>query len=94
LELKEATRIFEGVLAVEKDNYLAQTFLGMCFLLNKAKRKKGEKLIHEAMEKTTDSTIRNLGAISLEWADKDLAKISKAPFFAKQSSEVDKDSEE
>jgi len=49
LELKEATRIFEGIIAAEPDNYLAQTFLGMCFLLNKTKRKKGEKLINEPL---------------------------------------------
>ncbi len=84
LEVKEATRIFEGVTAQEPDNQLAQTFLGMCFLLTKPKRKKGEKIIREAMEKTTDETIKNLGSISLEWAEKDLSKNS-APFFASQT---------
>lgn len=81
LELKEATKIFEEVIHKEPDNYLAQTFLGICFLLTKPKRKKGEKLIHEAMEKTTSPTIKNLGEISLEWAEKDLKK-KEAPFFA------------
>lgn len=81
LELKEATKIFEEVIKKEPDNHLAQTFLGICFLLNKPKRKKGEKMIQEAMEKATDPTIKNLGKISLEWAEKDLAK-EKAPFFA------------
>lgn len=84
LELKEATKIFEAVIKKEPDNYLAQTFLGISFLLNKPKRKKGEKLIQEAMSKTTDQTVKNLGKISLEWADKDLAK-EKAPFFAGRS---------
>ncbi|WP_039359943.1 MULTISPECIES: tetratricopeptide repeat protein [Candidatus Protochlamydia] len=93
LELKEATRIFEGIIAAEPDNYLAQTFLGMCFLLNKTKRKKGEKLINEAIEKTTDPTIKNLGAISLEWAEKDLSKVSKAPFFTKQNQEKNESEE-
>ena len=81
LELKEATKIFEEVVKKEPENYLAQTFLGICFLLNKPKRKKGEKLIHEAMEKSSNPTIKNLGAISLEWAEKDLKK-KEAPFFA------------
>jgi Flp pilus assembly protein TadD len=82
LEVKEATRIFETIVQVEPDNHLAQTFLGMCYLLSKGKRKKGEKLIRESMEKTTDPTIKNLGTISLEWAEKDLyKKSSKAPFF-------------
>ena len=80
LELKEATKIFEAVIKKEPDNHLAQTFLGICFLLNKPKRKKGEKLIQDAIAKTSDQTIKDLGKISLEWAEKDLTK-EKAPFF-------------
>lgn len=83
LEIKLATRIFEGVIEKEPENHLAQTFLGMCLLLTKPKRKKGEKLIRETMEKTNDETIKNLGSISLEWADKDLKKQA-APFFQAQ----------
>jgi hypothetical protein len=81
LEIKQATKIFETVVEKEPDNHLAQTFLGICFLLSKSKRKKGEKLIEECMAKTDDETIKNLGKISLEWAEKDLKK-EKAPFFA------------
>jgi len=83
LEVKQATRIFESVTQKEPENWLAQTFLGICFLLSKPKRKKGEKLIREAMGKTDNSTIKNLGSLSLEWAEKDLKK-EKAPFFATQ----------
>lgn len=82
LQLKEASQIFETIVAKEPANHLAETFLGICYLLNKQKRKKGEKMIHEAMEKTTDQTIKNLGLISLEWAEKDLKQTTKAPFFA------------
>lgn len=81
LELKEAARIFEEILQQEPENHLAQTFLGICFLLNKPKRKKGEKLIQEAMAKSTNPAIKNLGEISLDWAEKDLKK-KEAPFFA------------
>ena len=81
LEVKQATKIFEIVTEKEPENHLAQTFLGMCFLLTKPKRKKGEQIIKAAMEKTTDPTIKNLGEITLEWARKDLSK-EKAPFFA------------
>lgn len=87
LELKEATKIFESIIEKEPENYLAQTFLGICFLLSKPKRKKGEKLIKEVMDKSTEPGIKRLGAVSLEWAEKDLKKES-APFFvAKQGSE-------
>jgi hypothetical protein len=81
LELKEATHIFEHVTTKEPENHLAQTFLGICYLLQKQKRKKGEKLIADSIEKSNDPTIKNLGKISLEWVEKDLKK-SKAPFFA------------
>lgn len=85
LNVKEATHIFEEITKKEPENWLAQTFLGISYLLSKPKRKKGEKLIREAMEKTEDQTIRNLGEISLEWADKDLQK-AKAPFFEQPKS--------
>lgn len=81
LELKEATKIFEEIVKKEPENHLAQAFLGICFLLTKPKRKQGEKMIKEVLEKTNDPTIKNLAQISLEWADKDLTK-EKAPFFA------------
>jgi Flp pilus assembly protein TadD len=93
LEIKEATQIFEEVNKAEPDNYLARTFLGICCLLSK-KRKKGEKLIHEAMEKSPESTIKNLGAVSLEWAEKDLyKKTSKAPFFGAPNQEASEEEE-
>lgn len=88
LELKEATKVFEDVLKKEPENYLAQVFLGICFLLIKPQRKKGEKIIREAIEKTDTPSIKNLGLISLEWAEKDLKK-SKAPFFAAQPADSD-----
>lgn len=91
LEVKEAARIFETVLKQEPDNHLAQTFLGMCFLLTQPKRKKGEQMIQEVLEKTTNPTIKNLCKISLEWAEKDLKKEKKAPFFA---GKLDKEKQE
>lgn len=85
LELKEAARIFEAVIEQEPENYLGQTFLGIVYLLTKGKEKKGESLIKEAIEKTTDMTVKNLGVISLEWSKKDLSKKSKQPFFQQES---------
>lgn len=92
LEIKEATKVFEEVVKKEPENYLAQTFLGICCLLSKPKRKKGEKLILEAMEKTDNPSIKNLGEVSLEWANKDLKK-KEAPFFAAKQT-GDKETEE
>jgi len=87
LQTKEASQIYEAIIAKEPENYLAQIFLGIAYLLNKQKRKKGEKMIKDAMAKTTDPTIKNLGLISMEWADKDLKKNTKAPFFAVKQEE-------
>lgn len=81
LEVKEATTIFEAIMSKEPTNLLAQTFLGICFLLTKTKRPKGEQMIHEAIEKTDDPTIKSLGEISLQWSEKDLKK-EKSPFFS------------
>jgi len=94
LEIKQATKIFEEVVSREPENLLAQVFLGICFLLTKPKRKKGEQLIRNAIVKSSDPTIKNLGEISLEWARKDLSKKD-SPFFAsvkegKESSEEEK----
>ncbi len=88
LNMKEATHIFEEINQKEPDNLLAKTFLGICYLLSKPKRKKGEKIIKDAIENTEDPTIKNLGEISLEWADKDLNK-AKAPFFEQPKPEKD-----
>lgn len=86
LDLKEAVRRFESVIKKEPENDLAKTFYGICLLLNKQKREEGEKLIRQIIVKTDDTTIKSLGEIALEWAEKDLKKM-KAPFFV--MSEVD-----
>lgn len=86
LEIKRATKIFESVTEREPENYLARCFLGMCFLLTNPKRKQGEEIIKTAMEKTNDPTIKNLGKLALEWAEKDLNKI-KSPFFSETKTE-------
>lgn len=91
LEVKQAAKIFEAVLEKEPNNYLAQTFLGISFLLNKPKRKKGEKLIQDAIAKSDDPTVKSLGKISLEWAEKDLSKENKAPFFSKNIQEEEEE---
>jgi tetratricopeptide (TPR) repeat protein len=80
LEVKEATGIFEKIVKIEPDNQLAKTFLGISYLLTKAKRKKGEEIINQAIKETSDETIVNLGNIALEWAEKDLKKL-KSPFI-------------
>lgn len=82
LETKKAIEIFEKIHEKEPENYVAQAFLGLSYMLVKAKRKKGEKLMEDAMAKSDDPTIHNLAKIALEWSEKELSK-AKSPFFGK-----------
>jgi len=75
LDIKEASHIFEEVIRQDPANDLAKTFYGICLLLDKSRREEGEQLIKEVVSLTSDPTIKNLGDISLEWADKDLRKM-------------------
>lgn len=84
LEIKEAATLFTKVVKKHPEHHLAKTFLGMTYLLSKNKRKEGDELIQKAMEETDDDTVKNLGKIALEWAEKDLSK-KQAPFFAQDS---------
>lgn len=78
MQIKQALTFFNAVLKQEPSNMLAKTFAGMCYLLSKNKRKQGETMVKEAMEKTDDETIKNLGALALKWSEKDLSNPAKA----------------
>ncbi len=78
LELKEASDIFEGVVAEEPTNFLASTFLGLCLMLAKTDPKRGESLVNRALEKCTDSSVRHFAQTVLEW---------KTEFFEKKEPE-------
>lgn len=81
LNLKEAAKIFQEVIDKEPENYLGHMLLGLSFLFdveNKDKQKKGLKMVSEAMEKSTDSTVRNLGAASIDWITKEAKKKEKS----------------
>lgn len=80
LDLKEAVRLFRLVIEKEPENHMAQAFYGICLLLNKQKRAEGEKLIQEVIAKSDDPTVKALGEISLEWAEKDLKQMKK-PYY-------------
>jgi hypothetical protein len=84
LEVKEARKIFEEIVAKEPENYLARTFLGICFLLTKPKRKQGEEIIQQVLAEAVDPTVKSLAQLSLDWAEKDF-KTSKASFFTEQA---------
>jgi len=72
LQISEATKIFEEILEKDPNHYLSQALLGVCCLLTKNKRKRGEQLILDAKEKSDDPTIKNLSEVCLNWAESDL----------------------
>lgn len=93
LEVKKAIEIFEAVLKTDPENHITQAFLGMAFLLQKGKRKKGEKLIQNALEHTTDPTVKNLAESLLQWS-KDTEAKTTSPFFGLKYPEEDETPEE
>ncbi len=72
LQISEATKIFEGVVKKDPSHYLAQALLGICYMMSKTKRKKGEKMVMDAKEKSNDPTIKHLADVCMEWASSDL----------------------
>ena len=90
LQISEATKIFERVLKKDPEHHLAQALLGICFLLTKNKRKKGESMILAAKAKSDDPTIKNLADICIEWADKDLKAKDFSPLVPQTSEEEEK----
>jgi predicted Zn-dependent protease len=76
LQISEATKIFEALLQKDPHHYLAQALLGVCYIFTKDKRKKGEKLILDAQEKSDDPTIQNLAKVCMDWAAHDIKEKS------------------
>lgn len=90
LQIAEATKIFEGITKKEPEHHLAQALLGICYLMTKNKRKKGEQLIEEAKAKSDDPTIHNLAEVCIDWASTDLKAKALSP-LSPSKDEEDKD---
>lgn len=87
LQIGEATKIFDSILRQDPDHHLAQAMLGICYLLIKSKRKKGEKLILDVKAKSSMPEIKNLADICMEWAEKDLKAKDFSLLTPKQADE-------
>jgi len=83
LQVAEAAKVFEEILQKDPEHHLAQALLGICYLLSKNKRQKGEELILDAKARSTDPAVHHLADTCMEWAEKDL-KIKAASPFAKE----------
>lgn len=87
LQVTDAIKIFEGILEKDPGHHLAESLLGVCYLLTKNKRKKGEQLILNAKEKTLDPTIKNLADVCMEWSEADLKKKGASPLMPSSEEE-------
>ena len=76
LEIKQAIKLFEEVVAIEPTNDMAQAFLGICMSMNPAQITKGEKLLEEMIAKAGDEDVKKLADMALEFVDQ---FVKKAP---------------
>lgn len=74
LELKQAAKVFEGILSKEPHNEMARAFLGLTLSLNPAECAKGEKVLEEAHKEAHDPMIKKLTKDSLEFVEKFVKK--------------------
>lgn len=76
LELKQACKLFDDVLAKEPNNEMAKAFLGLSYALTASDMNKGENLLEETAQKAEDPMIKNLANTALDFVEK---FIKKAP---------------
>jgi hypothetical protein len=74
LELKQACKIFEEILAKDPSNEMAKTFLGLSLSLNPNEVNKGEKILEESAQKAKDPLIKKLADNALEFVEKFVKK--------------------
>ena len=74
LELTQACKMFEDVLADEPDNEMAKTFLGISLSFTPNQVAKGEKILTQTAEKASDPTIKNLATSALDFVEKFVKK--------------------
>lgn len=73
LELKQAVKLFEGVIEKEPHNDMAKAFLGLCMGLMPNTIEKGEKILEQTM-KSHDPMIKQLAGTAIEFVDKFIKK--------------------
>jgi len=76
LELKQAAKLFEDILAKDPHNEMATTFLGLSLSLNPAELAKGEKILGESAKKCKDPAIKHLAGDALQFVER---FVKKAP---------------
>lgn len=74
LELKQAAKSFEAILANDPKNEMASALLGLSLSLNPAECASGEKVLENALKDAKDPMIKDLAKSSLEFVEKFVKK--------------------
>lgn len=78
LELKQACKAFEDVLAKEPQNDMAKAFLGLSLTMTTDRVAEGEKILTETAEHSTDQQVKTLADSALVFVDKFVKKNPKS----------------
>lgn len=74
LELKQACKLFDEVIAKEPDNDMAKAFLGLSYSLTATEVDKGEKLLENTAKEAKDKQVKKLSEAALEFVEKFIKK--------------------
>ena len=74
LELKQASKCFDEVLAKDPDNEMAKAFLGISLALSPNELAKGEKILEESAKKAGDSNVKTLATTALDFVERFVKK--------------------
>lgn len=74
LELKQACKSFEDVLAKEPNNDMARAFLGLSMTMTSDQVSQGEKILTETAMSTSDSQVKTLAESALDFVDNFIKK--------------------
>lgn len=73
LELKQAVKMFEDVIAKEPDNEMAKAFLGLCMGLMPNMIDKGERILEQTLH-SGDPMIQSLSRTAIDFVDQFIKK--------------------
>jgi predicted TPR repeat methyltransferase len=76
LELKQACKLFDEVLAKEPQNEMAKAFLGLSLSLTPNEVSKGEKILEEVAQKGKDQGVKTLATTAIDFVER---FVKKAP---------------
>lgn len=90
LELKQACKLFDEVIAKEPKNEMAKAFLGLSYTLTTTEVAKGEQLLEDVSKKSDDDQVKKLADTSLDFVE-NFIKKSPTPVEKPPEDKKDKD---